>query len=49
MALEEVVVVVECVGCKARRKIRAGEVADDDVPMCKECFMPMVPIRAEAR
>jgi NAD-dependent SIR2 family protein deacetylase len=37
-----VVVVVECVDCGATREVGPGEVAADEVPMCRECGSPMV-------
>lgn len=36
-------VIVECIACKARREIEAGEVPANEVPMCSKCFNPMVP------
>jgi hypothetical protein len=41
-------VTVQCVACKDRREIAAGEVGRGDVPMCQKCFMPMVSVRAAA-
>lgn len=35
-------IVAECVGCKNKREIMAGEVAPDEVPICDKCLMPMV-------
>lgn len=36
-----VVVTVKCVGCGAKKEIKPGEVAPNDVPICDKCFMPM--------
>ena len=44
-----ITVTAECVACKARREIRAGEVAPGDMPMCDKCYSPMVAIRAQAK
>lgn len=41
-----VVVIVECVGCKARREIGAGEIKEGDFPTCERCSMPMVTLKA---
>jgi len=38
----EVVVGVRCPGCHATRTIRAGEIPDDDFPMCFACGLPMI-------
>jgi hypothetical protein len=45
----ETVVIAECIVCKHRKEIRAGEVAKDDVPMCPRCFNPMVAVSASAK
>ncbi len=47
-ATEKAIVTVECVGCRSRRDIFPGQIAQNDVPMCSNCFMPMVPIKARA-
>ena len=41
-----VTVLCRCVGCGAQREIGETSVAAGDQPLCNECFMPMVPIRA---
>lgn len=46
---KEVVVVAKCIGCGKKRDIRAGEVAPGDMPMCDECFMPMVAEKAKTK
>jgi hypothetical protein len=43
---EKAHVVVKCTGCKKTRKVYAGEIADDDFPMCDDCYMPMIPTKA---
>ena len=35
-------VVAQCIMCKKTKKVYAGDVAADDVPMCDDCCMPMV-------
>jgi hypothetical protein len=40
-------VLARCVGCKSERWIGPGEVPEGEMPICSECFMPMVAIRAE--
>ena len=42
-------VVAQCIQCSKKKKIYAGEVAADDVPMCDDCFMPMVAVKASSR
>jgi hypothetical protein len=42
-------VAVRCVSCKAKRIITAGEVGADDHPMCGQCGMPMVAVKASTR
>lgn len=44
--MSEAVVTAECIGCKARRDIRAGEIPKEEVPMCQKCFNPMVAVKA---
>lgn len=39
-------VLVRCTGCRAEKRIGAGEIAKDDYPICEKDFMPMVPISA---
>jgi hypothetical protein len=46
VVMSEVIVKVKCVGCGAKKDIRAGEIASGDHPMCDICFMPMVPVSA---
>jgi hypothetical protein len=41
-----VTVEVQCIMCKTKRDIKAGEIAPGDHPMCNKCFGPMVPTRA---
>jgi len=43
------VVIVKCVQCGKRRDIKAGEVPKGEVPMCDDCYMPMVAVRAELK
>lgn len=40
---------VRCIACRAERWIGPGEIPDGEIPLCPECFMPQVAIRAEAR
>ena len=40
------VIIVKCVGCQAKRAVKAGEVAPHEQPTCERCGMPMVPIKA---
>lgn len=40
------VVIVRCAQCSKRREIGPGEIPKGEVPMCDECFVPMVPVRA---
>ena len=35
-------VIAKCVCCGATRRISAGEVPNDEVPMCEQCGCPMV-------
>lgn len=42
------VVVVECIGCKAKREIGPGEADRFSQPMCPDCFLPMVAVEAKA-
>lgn len=42
-------IMARCVMCKATRTIEAGEVAPDDMPMCKVCYSPMVAEGAVAK
>ncbi len=42
-------VTAECIGCHARREIRAGEVPAGEQPTCSVCFMPMVAKGASMR
>lgn len=43
------VVIAECIRCKKSRDIEAGEIPEGEMPMCDECYMPMVAVRAETR
>lgn len=45
----DVTVTAQCIGCGARREIRAGEIAPDDMPMCDQCMMPMIAVSAKVR
>lgn len=40
---------VRCIGCRAEREVKAGEVKAGDHPMCEKCFMPTVPVEARAK
>ena len=44
-----VTVTAKCVGCGAKREIMAGEIPANDVPVCTDCGMPMVAVRATWR
>ena len=35
-------VVAQCIQCKKTKKVYAGDVAPGDMPMCDDCYMPMV-------
>lgn len=43
-----ITVTVQCVACKARKEIVAGDVSPDSVPMCDRCYNPMVAVSATA-
>jgi hypothetical protein len=43
------VVIVKCVQCMKRREIGPGEVPKGEVPMCDDCYVPMVAVRAELK
>ena len=43
------IIIAKCVNCGEKRKIKAGEIAKDEVPMCPKCFMPMVAKKAEIK
>lgn len=45
----EVIVTAKCVGCGKTREIRAGEIPDDEQPMCDICYMPMIAEKAERK
>lgn len=45
----ETVVIAECVACKARKEIHAGEVREHDMPVCDKCYSPMVAVSARAK
>ena len=40
--MSETIAKVKCVGCGETRDIKPYEIPDDEVPMCKVCFMPML-------
>lgn len=40
-------VTAKCIGCGAIREIKAGEVPKGEQPMCSDCGMPMVAVKAE--
>lgn len=42
-------VIAKCVGCGKEREIGPGEIDKNDVPMCNECFLPMVAKKAIKR
>lgn len=42
-------VTAKCVGCGAKRVIRAYEIPDGEVPMCERCGLPMVAVSAATR
>ena len=44
-----VTVLCRCVGCGAQREVGAASVAAGDQPLCNECFLPMVPVKATAK
>jgi hypothetical protein len=44
---QDVEVLMECVGCKARKTIDPRGVTDQ--PMCDKCYMPMIVIRASVK
>ncbi len=39
-------VIAKCVSCGHKKKIKPGEVAEGDHPMCEKCYSPMVAERA---
>lgn len=39
---------VRCVACGHEQEVEAGDVDADEVPMCGQCFSPMVAVKAEA-
>lgn len=41
------IVIAECVSCKNTREIKAGEISKDEIPMCENCFMPMIAKKAK--
>ena len=43
------VVIVKCVQCTKRREIGPGEIPKGEVPMCDDCYVPMVVVRAELK
>jgi len=42
----ETVIVAKCIGCGKKRDISAFEVEPDSMPVCDECFMPMIAEKA---
>ncbi len=44
-----VTVTVQCVACKARKEIVAGDVSPGSVPFCDRCHNPMVAVSAKAK
>ena len=41
-------ITVQCVRCKMKRLIRLGEMQTlTDVPLCDDCYMPMVAVEAK--
>lgn len=40
---------VRCIGCKAEKDVKAGEVKPGDHPMCEKCGMLTVPVEARVR
>jgi hypothetical protein len=47
--MERMVVVAECVSCKARREIAANEMPAGQMPRCKRCGSAMVAIGAQQK
>lgn len=43
------IVTVKCVGCGAKKEVRADSVAPGDVPMCDVCYMPMATVSAKVK
>lgn len=41
----DVRITLQCVGCKRKVEVSAGEVEPEEVPMCKNCFSPMVAVK----
>lgn len=37
-------VITKCSGCGKKREIGAGEVPEGEIPMCDECYMPMIAV-----
>jgi hypothetical protein len=35
-------VLVKCISCDGERRILPAEIDPDDVPMCGNCYLPMV-------
>jgi hypothetical protein len=48
LSKDETVVRVRCISCGDERDIHAGEIMPDDVPICKQCFMPMRAVHARS-
>ena len=47
--LSKRVVIAKCVGCGAKRDIKAGEIPKGEQPMCHQCGDPMIAESAEIR
>lgn len=43
---KETIVIVKCIGCGAKKEIRAGEIAKNEMPMCDVCFNIMIAEKA---
>jgi len=41
------VVIVRCVQCRKQCEIKAGDVPKGEVPMCDDCYVPMIAVKAE--
>lgn len=42
-----IVVIAKCIGCGEKRKIRAGEIPQNEQPCCDKCGMPMIAEKAK--
>jgi NAD-dependent SIR2 family protein deacetylase len=45
----KVTATAECVACKHRKDFGPDDVERDEVPLCPQCFSPMVAVSAEAK